>query len=92
MLAVMLSIVEDFLITSLLLRVLQVRSFLLWKFITNKNIKFISNKTYDLLKIATAALVTSGTATLETALSKFQRSCVIKEVGLLTKLQNGLLP
>jgi lipid-A-disaccharide synthase len=32
--------------------------------------------------------VTSGTATLETALSKFQRSCVIKEVGLLTKLQN----
>jgi lipid-A-disaccharide synthase len=52
-------------------------------FITNKNIKFISNKTYDLLKIATAALVTSGTATLETALSKFQRLCVIKEVGLL---------
>jgi lipid-A-disaccharide synthase len=27
--------------------------------------------------------VTSGTATLETAFSKFQRSCVIKEVGLL---------
>jgi lipid-A-disaccharide synthase len=27
--------------------------------------------------------VTSGTATLETALSKFQRLCVIKEVGLL---------
>jgi lipid-A-disaccharide synthase len=58
--------------------VLQVRSFY-ESFITNKNIKFISNKTYDLLKIATAALVTSGTATLETALSKFQRLCVIKE-------------
>jgi lipid-A-disaccharide synthase len=35
--------------------------------------------------------VTSGTATLETALFKVP-GCVIKEVGLLTKLQNGLLP
>jgi lipid-A-disaccharide synthase len=87
MLAVMLSIVEDFPDYQFVAGAPS-QEFSFMKVLTNKNIKFISNKTYDLLKIATAALVTSGTATLETALSKFQRSCVIKEVGLLTKLQN----
>jgi lipid-A-disaccharide synthase len=91
MLAVMLSIVEDFPDYQFVIAGPSQEFSFYESFITNKNIKFISNKTYDLLKIATAALVTSGTATLETALSKFQRSCVIKEVGL-TKLQNGLLP
>jgi lipid-A-disaccharide synthase len=58
MLAVMLSIVEDFPDYQF---VAGSKSgvFFYESFITNKNIKFISNKTYDLLKIATAALVTS---------------------------------
>jgi lipid-A-disaccharide synthase len=77
MLAVMLSIVEDFPDYQFVIAGAQVRSFPFESFITNKNIKFISNKTYDLLKIATAALVTSGTATLETALFKVPEVVVL---------------
>ena len=71
MLAVMLSIVEDFPDYQFVIAGAPSQEFSFYEsFITNSNIKFVSNKTYDLLKIATAALVTSGTATLETALFK----------------------
>jgi lipid-A-disaccharide synthase len=71
MLAVMLSVVEDFPQYQFVIAGAPSQEFAFYdKFITKKNIKFISNKTYDLLKIADAALVTSGTATLETALFK----------------------
>ena len=71
MLAVMLSVVDDFPDYQFVIAGAPSQDYEFYeRFITNKNIKFISNKTYDLLKIATAALVTSGTATLETALFK----------------------
>lgn len=71
MLAIMLSIVDDFPNYQFVIAGAPSQDFSFYKtFITNNNIKFISNKTYNLLKIATAALVTSGTATLETALFK----------------------
>jgi lipid-A-disaccharide synthase len=71
MLAVMLSVVDDFPDYQFVIAGAPSQDYEFYeRFITNKNIKFISNKTYDLLKNATAALVTSGTATLETALFK----------------------
>ena len=71
MLAIMLSIVDDFPDYQFVIAGAPSQDYAFYEsFITNNNIKFISNKTYDLLKIATAALVTSGTATLETALFK----------------------
>jgi lipid-A-disaccharide synthase len=91
MLAVMLSIVEDFPDYQFVIAGAQVRSFPFESFITNKNIKFISNKTYDLLKIATAALVTSGTATLE-PFSKFQRSLCYKGSWASYQIAKRLLP
>ena len=71
MLAVMLSVVNDFPDHQFVIAGAPSQEFSFYqKFITQENIKFISNKTYDLLRNATAALVTSGTATLETALFK----------------------
>jgi lipid-A-disaccharide synthase len=71
MLAVMLSIVDDFPAYQFVIAGAPSQEYDFYeKFITKKNIQFISNKTYALLSIATAALVTSGTATLETALFK----------------------
>ncbi|MBL0014396.1 MAG: lipid-A-disaccharide synthase [Flavobacterium sp.] len=71
MLAVMLSVVDDFQDYQFVIAGApsQEHSFYL-PFLKSKNVHFISNKTYDLLSHATAALVTSGTATLETALFK----------------------
>ena len=71
MLAVMLSVVNDFPDYQFVIAGAPSQEFSFYKpFLSNKNVKFISNKTYDLLSNATAALVTSGTATLETALFK----------------------
>ena len=71
MLAVMLSVVNDFPDYQFVIAGAPSQDFEFYKnFITQDNIKFISNKTYDLLRNSTAALVTSGTATLETALFK----------------------
>lgn len=71
MLAVMLSVVNDFPDYQFVIAGApsQEHSFYA-PFLSNPNVKFISNKTYDLLSNAKAALVTSGTATLETALFK----------------------
>ena len=71
MLAVLLSVVDNFPDYQFVIAGAPSQDFLFYKpFLTNKNIGFVANKTYDLLQIATAALVTSGTATLETALFK----------------------
>jgi lipid-A-disaccharide synthase len=71
MLAVMLSVVNDFPTYQFVIAGAPSQDLSLYQnFISQSNIKFISNKTYDLLQNATAALVTSGTATLETALFK----------------------
>ena len=71
MLAVMLSVVNDFPDYQFVIAGAPSQEHSFYKsFISNENIKFVSNKTYDLLQNATAALVTSGTATLETALFK----------------------
>ncbi len=71
MLAVMLSVVDDFPDHQFVIAGAPSQEYDFYKpFLSNPNVKFISNKTYDLLSNATAALVTSGTATLETALFK----------------------
>ena len=71
MLAVMLSVVNDFPDYQFVIAGAPSQEFGLYQsFLSHENIKFVSNKTYDLLKNASAALVTSGTATLETALFK----------------------
>jgi len=71
MLAVMLSLVDDFPDNQFVIAGAPSQDYSFYKpFIESKKIKFISNKTYDLLSVSTAALVTSGTATLETALFK----------------------
>lgn len=71
MLAIMLSIVDDFKDYQFVIAGApsQDKSFYT-PFIKNSNVAFISNKTHDLLSVSYAALVTSGTATLETALFK----------------------
>ena len=71
MLAVMLSVVNDFPEYQFVIAGAPSQEFSFYEaFINNENIKFVSNQTYPLLQNATAALVTSGTATLETALFK----------------------
>lgn len=71
MLAVMLSIADDFKTFQFVIAGApsQDREFYA-SFTGSKNIGFVENRTYDLLSISEAALVTSGTATLETALLK----------------------
>ena len=71
MLAVMLSVVNDFPEYQFVIAGAPSQEYSFYQqFISSENIKFISNKTYNLLRNSTAALVTSGTATLETALFK----------------------
>ncbi len=71
MLAVMLSLTEDFLDYEFVIAGAPSLDREFYEpFLKGKNVKFLNNRTYDLLSIATAALVTSGTATLETALFK----------------------
>ena len=71
MLAVMLSVVNDFPEYQFVIAGAPSQEFSFYEaFINSENIKFVSNQTYPLLQNATAALVTSGTATLETALFK----------------------
>ena len=71
MLAVMLSVVNDFPEYQFVIAGAPSQEYAFYEpFLYNPNVKFIANKTYDLLSNATAALVTSGTATLETALFK----------------------
>lgn len=71
MLAVMLSVVNDFPDYQFVIAGAPSQEYAFYKqFLINKNVHFITNKTYDLLSHSTAALVTSGTATLETALFK----------------------
>lgn len=69
MLAVMLSVVDDFPEYQFVIAGAPSQDYSFYKpFLINENVQFISNKTYDLLSHSHAALVTSGTATLETAL------------------------
>ncbi|WP_422089449.1 lipid-A-disaccharide synthase [Tenacibaculum ovolyticum] len=71
MLAVMLSLVDDFSNYQFVVAGAPSQPYEFYNgFIGGKNVKFINNKTYDLLSISHAALVASGTATLETALFK----------------------
>ncbi|TVZ15564.1 lipid-A-disaccharide synthase [Maribacter sp. MAR_2009_72] len=71
MLALMLSLTEDFLDHEFVIAgAPSLDEDFYAPFLNNVNVKFVQNKTYDLLSISTAALVTSGTATLETALLK----------------------
>lgn len=71
MLAVMLSIIDDFKDYQFVIAGAPSQDFSFYKQIIGaKNVGFINNKTYDLLSVSTAALVASGTATLETALFK----------------------
>ncbi|PKH50379.1 lipid-A-disaccharide synthase [Tenacibaculum sp. Bg11-29] len=71
MLAVMLSLVDDFSSYQFVVAGAPSQPYDFYKsFIGDKNVKFINNKTYDLLSVSHAALVASGTATLETALFK----------------------
>ncbi len=71
MLALMLSVVDEFQDYQFVIAGAPSQDFKLYeRFLNKENIKFISNKTYDLLANATGALVASGTATLETALFK----------------------
>ena len=71
MLAVMLSVVNDFSDYQFVIAGAPSQEYSFYEpFLSNPNVKFISNRTYDLLSNASAALVTSGTATLETALFK----------------------
>lgn len=71
MLAVMLSLVDDFSNYQFVVAGAPSQPYEFYNgFIGGKNVKFINNKTYDLLSISYAALVASGTATLETALFK----------------------
>ncbi|MFY9243484.1 MAG: lipid-A-disaccharide synthase [Polaribacter sp.] len=71
MLAVMLSLVDDFSDYKFVIAGAPSQDFSFYQqIIGNREVSFINNKTYDLLSISTAALVASGTATLETALFK----------------------
>ncbi|WP_397445781.1 lipid-A-disaccharide synthase [Polaribacter sp. R77954] len=71
MLAVMLSLVDDFSDYKFVIAGAPSQDFSFYQqIIGDKEVSFIDNKTYDLLSVSTAALVTSGTATLETALFK----------------------
>ncbi|WP_445748792.1 lipid-A-disaccharide synthase [Polaribacter sp.] len=71
MLAVMLSIIDDFKEFQFVIAGAPSQDFSFYKqIIGNKNVAYINNKTYDLLSVSHAALVASGTATLETALFK----------------------
>ncbi len=71
MLAVMLSLVDDFSEYKFVIGGAPSQDFSFYqRIIGDKKVSFINNKTYDLLSVSTAALVTSGTATLETALFK----------------------
>jgi len=83
MLAIMLSVVDDFEDYEFVIAGAPSQDFSFYEqFINNKNISFISNKTYDLLSLSTAALVTSGTATLETALFKVPQVVCYKGNGI----------
>ena len=71
MLAVMLSLIDDFAEYQFVIAGAPSQQYEFYKeIIGDRNVAFVDNKTYDLLSIATAALVTSGTATLETAFFK----------------------
>lgn len=71
MLAVMLSVVNDFKSYQFVIAGAPSQDYAFYSsFIKKENVSFVNNRTYDLLSLATAALVTSGTATLETALFK----------------------
>lgn len=71
MLAVMLSMVDDFPDYQFVIAGAPSQDYTFYKaIIKDKDVGFISNKTYDVLAKSYAALVTSGTATLETALFK----------------------
>ncbi|QTD38826.1 lipid-A-disaccharide synthase [Polaribacter batillariae] len=71
MLAVMLSIVDDFEDYQFVIAGAPSQDLSFYQnIIKGKEVKFINNKTHDLLSISYAALVASGTATLETALFK----------------------
>jgi lipid-A-disaccharide synthase len=71
MLAVMLSVVDDFPDYQFVIAGAPGQEPSFYKqFSRKKQISYVQNKTYQLLSLSTAALVTSGTATLETALFK----------------------
>lgn len=71
MLAVMLSVVNDFKAYQFVIAGAPSQTQEFYKtIIKNVPVKFVNNITYDLLSVSTAALVASGTATLETALFK----------------------
>ncbi|WP_299013047.1 lipid-A-disaccharide synthase [uncultured Polaribacter sp.] len=71
MLAVMLSLVNDFKEYQFVIAGAPSQDFSFYKrIIGSREVAFINNKTYDLLSISYAALVASGTATLEAALFK----------------------
>jgi lipid-A-disaccharide synthase len=71
MLAVMLSLVDDFNEYEFVIAGAPSQDFSFYQqIIGSRKLRFISNKTYDLLSVSTAALVASGTATLEAALFK----------------------
>lgn len=71
MLAVMLSLVDDFSEYKFVIAGAPSQDFSFYKaIIGSREVAFINNKTYDLLSVSYAALVASGTATLETALFK----------------------
>ena len=71
MLAVMLSLVDDFKEYEFVIAGAPSQDFSFYQeIIGNRKVRFINNKTYDLLSVSNAALVASGTATLETALFK----------------------
>ena len=71
MLAVMLSIIDDFPDYQFVIAGAPSQDESFYKqYMANSEVHFVSNQTYDLLSVAYAALVTSGTATLETALFK----------------------
>jgi len=71
MLAIMLSITEDFREYQFVIAGAPSQDYIFYKkFLKDKNVHFVSDKTYDLLSHSHVALVTSGTATLETALFK----------------------
>jgi lipid-A-disaccharide synthase len=71
MLAVMLSVVDDFKEYQFVIAGAPSQEAEFYApYIQRQNVHLLLNKTYDLLSISTAALVTSGTATLETALFK----------------------
>ena len=71
MLAVMLSLIDDFSAYQFVIAGAPSQDFNFYQnIIGTRKVSFINNKTYDLLSISYAALVASGTATLETALFK----------------------